>query len=1297
MKRYIRQLVVLVVAMIVAVPNAIAQVDLQKSFYVMRNDSTGVTGKLEGGEWLIRFSDTDSLGNQFSNPVAMNIEAAHYADTTYIEMQTVDSVLFEVPEDEMKPGVFELTEDHFKYIIGSDSTTTIRFRIDCLTKIDLPKVGQKVLCNIFRDHLPFGFVGQVESMKASYDLGYIEIICTPIRLSEVYSKLYKAGFSGSDSLNAEAKRRGGFVAPQRRLDPLNRTAMSPGEYADKNRKGWNINGCFIFTTDGDAFFGNNYTIAIGLVNSAQKKEFVRVDTQVEGFWGYEYTAIIDEGEDVERYYIDLPFEITKGSISPVISLQAGSINDEVGGWKKSKKWAIKDKKLKVVDLAVPTPLAGFGLLIDAGVMLDCNAAASAGFKINLGKKSKRIIVEGSGADVDGRLLTVADEKPKLSGSIESKFLLSGSAFIGGYFQLGVGWQSVAEFKGQIAAGILFDAQAAFEQDLSDHTPLNIDVSLNSIKRGKEKCDSIRNVDKISISVGAKLDGVVELLGGNVGVSLAQVFGFDPTAFMYKFYDAKSIPDLSLSNIKSTYDNLHVKLRNETELFLPAKVGALVKEYDTRKKDTKLPLLGESGLTFDLVVDECDVDMSVHPSKRGRGVRIYPYFINTFFGQPISEVFIPGNYEESYIPHKLTIKEIEPDYGPILIEGEIDDDAGAFYNMYNYEDKQTGIIIYDESKNEFARKLNPASEDNRKIECSLDIGLEKGFVATAVYDSYHKKESLSELKPFRFLNKYEPKTLDYENVTTSGATVWAELHEVLVDQIKKGQVTDLEVGFHIQKYTGESSDVWTNAITIPFTDTRYCYQFVDLEPGQGYQYYAAVRKNKDVVYRGETKSFTTLPVIQGLDVTNIGPSRAYLLAEIAKSEDFKTTSVMFQFSEDETFKTTIDVTTEGSDWDFDSETDYYPVSKECDGLAPETEYYYRLAWVRNGEERLRYSEAKTFTTEPPLKNLTHSALGSTRMVIAADIAKIFEDRHFELQLSTNKEDWPYYKYTVEKEESDSPDYNSFTFDIKDLKSQKKYYYRFRCWLGSKEYYSDIMSFTMPKPDLSPTVADVKVTGNSVKITASIPQDLHDKQPEGLYFVVATKKDYSTSDNSTLMVTVPFEKGKLKYEAEFSGLQYDKTYYCTLVAGTIVEEWARADMKSFKTDKNPADTQSCITLDPVVQSDTVTFVGKINDATTLKLFRSVEYPHSAVGFELFKGEGLTNAESDYILFEVDKTTGEFRSEDNRLQPETTYTYRAFVDLTGDKRVCSENSITFKTAKYDGDLVVPDAKKRQDDLEK
>ena len=114
------------------------------------------------------------------------------------------------------------------------------------------------------------------------------------------------------------------------------------------------------------------------------------------------------------------------------------------------------------------------------------------------------------------------------------------------------------------------------------------------------------------------------------------------------------------------------------------------------------------------------------------------------------------------------------------------------------------------------------------------GITEGYVSTVVYDDYHKDKSESRLVPFKILDIYDPKTLDPENITTSGATVWAELHEALVDQIKKGQIMDVEVGFHIQKYTGENSDVWTNAITIPFTDTRYNYQFVDLEPGLGYQ-------------------------------------------------------------------------------------------------------------------------------------------------------------------------------------------------------------------------------------------------------------------------------------------------------------------------------------------------------------------------------------------------------------------------------------------------------------------------------
>lgn len=1297
MRQYIRHFFCLTIAMVMAMPNLVAQVDLQKSFYVMHNDSTGVTGKLEGGEWLIRFSDTDSLGNQYSSPVAMNVEAVYYGDTTYIEMQTVDSVLFEVPEDEMKPGVFELTEDHFKYIIGSDSATTIRFRIDCLTKVDLPTVGQKVYCDIMRGHLPYGFVGLVESLNGSYDEGFIQLKCKQIPLCEVFTKYYRAGFSGSDTLYAEAKRRGGFVAPQRRLDPEIRTSVSAGTQGEVFTLPLNIKQyiAFLFNEDIgkkiDVTAGSNYTVVSGILDNEYGSKwrtfpYVGVELDLKGSFGCYYTAIIDAQNN--RDYTDIWFHHDiNGRISPRFSISLP--------FKASHPYPLLTPMIPVLPGITANGEFGFKVDFDASLVfgLDFNISHSATYGLSIDGLNTKPIFETNTPSTNGGV----------AWNVDTRLTLKGSLFIGPYFTVGAGvGGKVANLDAGLSIGPRLDASVDMVFNLEgDQFDKNMMVDWKEI-------DLAQNKYKGMSSSGIKFEAAFYPVGTaslaadwlhvDLWETLTTFLDIDPAILKTTIFDLKVYPSFSNLQIDGLKNDKCIFSFTKNKSFTSCYAGYFLKDATPTTEDTSIPLYLSDTKKMSSDSETANFEINFEPHYRGKLLRVYPYFQVLAFLIHDFQNFIPGNYAEVYVPILFDFdKEYpKPDFDFCKVKYNIED----YYAITQKENYVAGFAIYDEKQNEINKKEIPFDESLEvNIEREADAkGLLKGYVAAYIYDKANDKTFYSDKRPFLIYDYYDPKTHDAGNITTSGATVWAELNSTLVEQIKNGQNLNVQVGFQIQKkYTGEDPrDVWTNAITIPFTDSRYSYQFVDLEPGMPYDYCAMV-KYDGKVYKGEIKSFTTLPIVQGLDATNIGPSRAYLLAEIAKSEDFKTTSVMFQFSEDETFKTTIDVTTEGSDWDFDSETDYYPVSKECDGLVPETEYYYRLAWVRNGEERLRYSEAKTFTTEPPLKNLTHSALGSTRMVIAADIAKIFEDRHFELQLSTNKEDWPYYKYTVEKEESDSPDYNSFTFEVKDLESQKKYYYRFRCWLGSKEYYSEIKSFTMPKPDLSPTVADVKVTGNSVKITGLISQDLHDKQPTHLYFVVATKKDYSMSDNSTQMVTVPFEKGKLKYEAEFSGLQYDKTYYCTLVAGTIVEEWARADMKSFKTDKNPADTQSCITLDPVVKSDTVTFVGKINDATTLSLFRSAEYPNSAVGFELFKGEGLTNAESDYIVFVVDKTTGEFRSEDNRLQPETTYTYRAFVNLTGDKRVYSENSITFKTDRYDGDLVIPDAKKRQGDLDK
>ena len=1215
MKRYIRQLIILVTAMIMATPNVVAQVDLQKSFYVMRNDSTGAIGKLEGGEWLIRFSDVDSLGNQFSSPVAMNIEAAYYGDTTYVEMQTVDSVLFEVPADEMKPGVFELTEEHFKYIIGSDSATIIRFRIDCLTKIDIPKVGQKVLCNIFRDHLPYGFVGQVESMKASYDLGYIEMKAKPIPLSAVYSKYYRAGFSGSDSLNAEAKRRGGFVAPQRRLDPVNRE-LEPGMHFDGFEKPINCsNTVYVIAKQSEGSMKATFSrFAVGTAApSLDAGEYCpfKLSVKADGSIEAGYCVVINEQNGLDDFDVDFSFKISKCTITPVLSL-GPTVTSKLNANKDNlalvfvkddtnfkEKYGGIDKDIELVPVVIPTPIPGLSVNFDVGAQVEASFAASLQVDFVIENIETGLKLSMTDDDILPDLDFVSKEPKKSVGFSPNLYLLfQGKASAGLFGELGIGLLGKGlELQAKIAPCVELDASFGIKLGEDD----NMGFTYDDINRGKEMCDSIVGRDKIDINAGLKIDGIIALakLGS---YSVKSLIGFNSDPLMFNLFRAASVPKIEFKSVKNSYDQVELELGNTNHLFFDTDISAFLKP-SYAGQDLEPVMDGKIG-TFSLGSRTLKKEFEIDPSLRGSMLDVYPYFRNKLLGNPIGKSYIPGVYRSVYIPHKMSIKDVQPDYGDLFVQGVVDDDVSDEVEMLHYEDKQIGIILYDESKKEVARLLEPAKESGNIIERTFDSndceGITEGYVSTAVYDDYHKHTSESRLVSFKILDIYEPKTLDPENLTTSGATVWAELHEVLVDQIKKGQVTDVEVGFHIQKYTGENSDVWTNAITIPFTDTRYNYQFVDLEPGLGYQYYAQVRKNKDVIYRGETKSFTTLSIVQGLDASNYNSSSTYLFAEIAKAEDFKTSSFRFQLSQSETdWDDAKEFYPDESDWDFNSETGYYPVSVLATGLKSVTKYYYRVAWERNGSSTMHYSEIKSFTSD--------------------------------------------------------------------------------------------------KVDLWTVIDKTKVTGNSVKITGSISQDLHDRQPDGLYFVVATKKDYDPSDNSTQIVTVPFEKGKLKYEAEFSGLQYDKTYYCTLIAGTIVEEWARADMKSFKTDKNPVDTQSCITLDPVVQSDTVTFVGKINDANTLKLFRSVEYPHSAVGFELFKGEGLNNPDSDYILFEVDKNTGEFRSKDNILQPETKYTYRAFVDLTGYKRVYSDNYITFETDKYDGDLIIQAKKRERNEEEK
>ena len=1203
MKRYIRQLIILVTAMIMAAPNVVAQVDLQRSFYVMHNDSTGVTGKLEGGEWLIRFSDVDSLGNQFSSPVAMNIEATYYGDTTYVEMQTVDSVLFEVPADEMKPGVFELTEEHFKYIIGSDSATIIRFRIDCLTKVDLPKVGQKVLCNIFRDYLPYGFIGQVESMNASYDLGYIELKCKQIPLKEVYSKYYKAGFSGSDSLNAEAKRRGGFVAPQRRLDPEMRTTS-----AEQNGGGAlpiNFDFYVIVLEDKKVHIGDSYNsvekqTGLGYQYGKPKSEIFRTRLNSNGTFGAYWTYVIDEANktDVTGVWIqaDTHFRIESSFVyEPKVGGEPLNCDCDLGYF------------------PIPTPIPGLTINYGIGFQLMLRASFEMGFSVNLRPSFKtgfKIVNDEEDWFFES---TKPVQSEPFQWDVNGRIGFAGSATVGPFFTLGIGvGGKLAELSGKL---LLPRLELNAKMDLEPlgnivNGPSNLKTKLSDINYSAEKYKAISDDANIKMTVGPYLTGEITVGKGLIDIDILEVlkgFGINVKQFEFDLFNCPIYPSAKIEKITKNSDEIVVSLDKSFSL-LNANVGVFLKDMIPPGEEPSDPLYITDSDFFVSTWQTRDVEIPLYPHLRGKCVGAYPYLQGALLGVPFTEIYIPGVHEEFYIPFKMSIKDIETNYSAVLVDGRIEECDG----LVLADSRKVGINIYDKKKARVATKYLTAVDGMVDI-CGLidendTEGLLEGYASVFVDDQeVFGGFSESEMKPFKILLPYEPKTLEHADLKLSSVKLQAELNSYFVQQVKNGHELNAEVGFHIQeKYTGaDSKNILVKAITIPFTDETYWIEVVGLKPGTTYDYYSIV-KREGVIYKGETKSFTTGDIIQNLDVIPMRYNSVILLADIAKSEDFKTTSFHFQISESKDDWTDhIKAYPYDHEWDFGTDGEYYSVSTEVPGLKENTTYYYRVAWERNS-----------------------GAIMSMP--------------------NTPKE------------------------------------------------------FKTPKKDLKPITGEAKVDGNKVTLKATLTNDFLDEDKYGdqdIVFYVSKNRDvlnegpYSYPEVMTKIMMIDREVAE--YKCTFEDLEYERTYYYMVSIGRT--PILKGEIKSFTTKADPLDSQACTTLPATVSDNHVVLSGQM-DALTLGLYNSGKYTDAYFGFEVSAKSDMSDAQ-EVITFDADEYSGLFTYETTALPAGHTYYYKAFLQLTGSTgKIYSANGpVEFRLEKQDGDLIIPDAKKRQGDLEK
>ena len=157
---------VVAVLMSIALPCLKAQT-LDEDFdpgimYILRSEEYTNINFEEANEWKITFTDKDTLDNSYNSPVGFILQGGINSDSLYVPIQTVDSIVMYQPKPVMQDGVFELTREYFPYIVRRERSMKIYF--DANIPLPLPKVGQRVVCNIFEEPLPNGFVGTVDTV-----------------------------------------------------------------------------------------------------------------------------------------------------------------------------------------------------------------------------------------------------------------------------------------------------------------------------------------------------------------------------------------------------------------------------------------------------------------------------------------------------------------------------------------------------------------------------------------------------------------------------------------------------------------------------------------------------------------------------------------------------------------------------------------------------------------------------------------------------------------------------------------------------------------------------------------------------------------------------------------------------------------------------------------------------------------------------------------------------------------------------------------------------------------------------
>ena len=1285
MKRILKKMLLASVAIMMAFTGATAQVDLQQSFGIMC-DSEDDFMFAEGGNWKITFATTDTLGNEYDGPVRIMVNGALYPDTMKYDMAKVDSLLFKLPETQFAAGVFEIGEELFQYIVDSDSASTIYFRIDCITKTKVPKVGQKVICNIYRDKLPYGFMGLVENMYLDYNRGVVVMQCGTLALEDVYDVLYTGGVSRDGETEEMPD---SIVEKKIVVKRLNTRADGDSQIeSGKEEKEHEINIVFSVKEDGKFVIGSEGPLVVKITGKS--------------FFDACCSTIIDKAQGISR---------TECYVDAVLD---GKITVE-GSFGYKPKEEIEKNWVKI---PIPIPvLPGLSINIDLGVTYDffvgMQATLEGGFKIG---RKVGFILQGSDKDVIWEEHVYDDPREKFSTGLygSDAFAVKGEFMIVPHVKVGIGLlgQGV-KFQLKFGTGMKISAQASVEGGQLDYA---LEDDPEWLYEREELYKKMNDGTFLKLESVLLFDLVFTVLNDGWSLKVSDwmsLFGLDNKMY-YPWYEVGAVPNTTKFEekhftggvykgiLKSDYK--HLFKYDASIMFVDNSPGAPLDHNPDYVKSVGL----FDNFTSDNKI-EFGIDLNGLDQLKGRLIGVYPVIYNSFYTGNL----VMGKFDEIYIPYKVKMTRNDKDYERAEIEAEFEVHA-----LDNPNITEGGFIFLDPETNNVIKpvvifdKAHPGSNVMKMTVERGEFPRDEFNVQAYIIDSANDQYVYSTTWPGGFFEYYAPTTEDATDITAVGATLNADLHSSIYEAEDMNHIDNrFSVGFTYSPNGSTAMDYLNN---VRFSGYEWNLDG-KLEPNKEYNFNAIVKDNETgKTYKGLQLQFRTKPVFSGVEA-DASYTKVLFFAKVDKGfmgisdkskYKFLVSSIEALIDEGEE----IEIAPE--DITRDSNDDDYEIIVETDNKWDREKLYYVKVVYDNGNGVRHESSVEKFAVPPPIDNIAAKP-ASESAALTADVEEEYAKGKSEitLQFSTTKQDFEENAESIEITDDITwkdgvPGAYQLNYTLDNLEPSTNYYYRYKLLLefddDEVEYISPINTFKTLKLELMATTMSATVTKNRVSMTGSVTKQLksrldasiksEDEKQYMLFFEVSKNKDMSAA----AVCYVPLSDER-EYSAELRNLAWNTKYYYRFVAMTANDrQFYRGAIKNFTIAEEPADNYDVETFDAVLDDEWTTLRGKVN-STVLESIESGEYNDMYIGFEYAQSVGDLNEGNENVIREggatVNMNTG-YYSRVLNLMPDTRYYYRAFVYAAG--KFSYGNIVEFKTQYYDAGLIVPDNAKRRREIE-